>query len=62
MSVEEVNALVKHPTYKFSHLGTYLYASNSRTVARRAEKHFEYVEKAPSLWNTLEADYDACDN
>ena len=57
LSVDEVNGLAQHP--RFPMLGKYLFASNSRTLPRRAEKCFGYAPKAPSLWESLEADLDA---
>lgn len=58
MSVEDVNKLIDYPKYPM--LGTYLFASNSRTVPHRAEKCLGYQTQAPSLWETLEGDLDAC--
>lgn len=58
MSADEVNALLKHPRFPF--LGKYAFASNSRTNPRRAETCFGYAAKAPNLWDTLEADLNAC--
>jgi len=39
-----------------SDMGFYLFASNSRSKPDRAAKEFGYKPKAPSLWETLEAD------
>ena len=37
-------------------LGFYMFASNSRAKAERAAKELGYQPKAPTLWETLEAD------
>ncbi|KAK3708977.1 hypothetical protein LTR37_011141 [Vermiconidia calcicola] len=41
-------------------LGVYMFAANSRTRADRAAELFGYEPKAPSLWETMEADVLAC--
>jgi len=42
------------------HIGTYIFAANSRTRPDRAKKTLDYEPKAPSLWDTMEADLLAC--
>lgn len=41
------------------HLGTYLFASNSRTRAERARKLFGYKPTAPGIFESMEADFKA---
>ena len=42
------------------HLGTYMFAANSRSKADRAEKKLGYQPTAPGLLETLESDFVAC--
>ncbi|KAJ4299428.1 hypothetical protein N0V90_004673 [Kalmusia sp. IMI 367209] len=54
VSLDQIDQTAKHP--RFPMLGRYLYASNSRTRAQRAEKLFGYQGKAPGLLESLEED------
>jgi hypothetical protein len=38
------------------HIGRYMFAANSRSKAERAPKLFGHEPKAPSIWETMEAD------
>jgi hypothetical protein len=42
------------------HIGTYIFAANSRMRPDRAEKVLDYEPKAPSLWDAMETDLLAC--
>ena len=37
-------------------IGRYMFAANSRSKAERASKLLGYEPKAPSIWETMEAD------
>lgn len=52
ISLEELDAMLKIPGYE--KLARYLFASNSRTRAERAEKLFGYTGEAPGLLESLE--------
>lgn len=54
ISLEELDAMLKIPGYK--KLARYLFASNSRTRAERAEGLFGYKGEAPGLLESLEND------
>lgn len=54
VGLEEIDKMARHPL--FPSLGRYLYASNSRTRAERAERAFGYRGQAPGLLESLEAD------
>lgn len=54
ISLEEVDATMGD--YGYPHIGTYMFAANSRTRAHRAAKLLGYKPSAPSLWDTMEAD------
>lgn len=55
---QKVDAMLS--SWGVPHLGTYMFAANSRTRAHRAAKLFGYEGKSPSLWDTMEADLLAC--
>lgn len=46
--------------WKVPDIGAYMFAANSRTRAHRAPKLLGYEPKAPSLWDSMEADLLAC--
>jgi nucleoside-diphosphate-sugar epimerase len=54
VGLEELDSMVNIPG--FPRLARYLFASNSRTRAKRAEGLFGYKGEAPGLLETLEAD------
>ena len=54
ISLEQLDALLKVPGYE--KLARYLFASNSRTKAERAERLYGYKAEAPGLLESLEGD------
>jgi nucleoside-diphosphate-sugar epimerase len=54
ISLEQLDALLKVPGYE--KLARYLFASNSRTKAERAERLYGYNGEAPGLLESLEGD------
>jgi nucleoside-diphosphate-sugar epimerase len=56
ISLEELDASVKIAGFEHMKVGRYLFASNSRTRAERAEKLFGYKGKSPSLLESLESE------
>lgn len=54
ISLEQLDALMKVP--KYEKLARYLFASNSRTKAERAERLYGYKGEAPGLLESLEGD------
>lgn len=58
LSLEQVDGMVS--AFGVPHLGTYIFAANSRTLADRAREVLGYQPKGPSLWDALEADLLAC--
>jgi len=58
LSFDEVASM--NAGHRWPMLGTYLWASNSRTRSHRAEKLFGYKPGAPTLWEALEADLLVC--
>ena len=54
LSVDQVNGMLSH--YKVPGLALYMYAANSRTRADRANKVLGYEPRAPTIWETMEAD------
>lgn len=54
ISLEQLDCLLKIPGYE--KLARYLFASNSRSRADRAERLFEYKGEAPDLLNCVEDD------
>ena len=52
--LEQLNALLKAPGYE--KLARYMFASNSRTKAERAERLYGYKAEAPELLESLESD------
>ncbi|KAF1941140.1 NAD(P)-binding protein [Clathrospora elynae] len=54
VSLEQLDSMASFPG--FEKLARYLFASNSRTRAERAEKLFAYKGEAPGLLENLEAD------
>ncbi|KAK4892309.1 hypothetical protein LTR27_009143 [Elasticomyces elasticus] len=55
LTLKEISGLMEGHIY-YPMIGTYLWASNSRTRSHRAEKLFGYKPSAPTIWETLEAD------
>ncbi|WPH00457.1 NAD(P)-binding protein [Acrodontium crateriforme] len=55
---QEVDTMLD--SWSIPHLGTYMFAANSRTRAHRAAKLFGYEGKSLSLWEAMEADLSAC--
>ncbi|KAK5712105.1 hypothetical protein LTR15_012174 [Elasticomyces elasticus] len=55
LTLSEIGGLMKGHIY-YPMIGTYLWASNSRTRSHRAEKLFGYKPSAPTIWETLETD------
>jgi hypothetical protein len=58
LDLQTVDGLVEHPG--FSHVGTYMFAANSRSRADRAKERFGYEPTAPGLMESLEEDLLAC--
>jgi nucleoside-diphosphate-sugar epimerase len=56
ISLEELDASVKIPGFEHMKVGRYLFASNSRTRAERAEKLFGYRGQSPGLLESLESE------
>ncbi|CAK4032182.1 Hypothetical predicted protein [Lecanosticta acicola] len=54
VSLERIDQTMQ--SYGFPHIGTYMFAANSRTWAHRAPKKLGYQPGAPKLWDQLEAD------
>lgn len=58
LSLDEVDGMLSGRS--MPHLGTYIFASNSRTEADRAQKLFGFEAKAPGLFDCIEADVLGC--
>ena len=57
LPLEKVDGMMS--AWGYPHIATYMFAANSRTMADRARKVLGYEPVAPSLWDTMEADFDA---
>ena len=58
LPLEQVDGMMS--AWGVPHIGTYIFAANSRTRPDRAKKALDYEPKAPSLWDTMEADLLDC--
>jgi nucleoside-diphosphate-sugar epimerase len=54
IGLDKLDAMANHP--RFPKLARYMFASNSRTRAERAEEMFSYKGEAPGLMEVLEQD------
>ncbi|KAF2238636.1 NAD(P)-binding protein [Viridothelium virens] len=58
LPLDQVDGMVS--SWGIPHIATYMFAANSRTRADRAKAVLSYEPRAPSLWDSLEADLLAC--
>lgn len=58
LSLDQVDGMMS--AWGVPHIGTYIFAANSRTRPDRAKKVLDYDPKAPSLWDAMEADLLTC--
>lgn len=54
VSIDQVDTMIKSRHYPS--IGRHMFAANSRSKAERAPKLLGYEPKAPSIWETMEAD------
>lgn len=54
VSIDQVDAMME--SRRYPGIGRYMFAANSRSKAERAPKLLGYEPKAPSIWETIEAD------
>ena len=58
LPLEQVDRMMS--AYGIPHIAAYMFAANSRTRADRAKRVFGYQPTAPSIWDSLEADFLVC--